>query len=261
MVAVKIIMQTSFNHPSNPMHLLPTFHTNTLRKLCSLTLCRSTSNGSGSGGSQPEGDLKKQELLAKIAMLQTQKLRLTDYLDERSAYLTQFAEEASAEIDAIGENALKDLDEASARIMENIESKMQEFEESSEISKEEIAKNEKELADFEGAMVKGRNEGLFFKSLQEKRPVDKAKAKEETNKIADVTKDDAASKVRRNIYLALMGLMAAGIADSYIAPSPDLRKISVLAAIFVGLLSQFIYEQNLLKISENKKDDIDEGKR
>lgn len=74
------------------------------------------SNESNSQSSQPEGDPKKQELLARIAMLQAQKLRLTDYLDERSAYLTQFAEEASAEIDAIGENALKDLDEASARV-------------------------------------------------------------------------------------------------------------------------------------------------
>jgi hypothetical protein len=30
-------------------------------------------------------------------MLQAQKVRLTDYLDERSAYLTQFAEEANAD--------------------------------------------------------------------------------------------------------------------------------------------------------------------
>ena len=35
-----------------------------------------------------EGDSRKQELLARIAMLQAQKVRLTDYLDERSAYLS-----------------------------------------------------------------------------------------------------------------------------------------------------------------------------
>ncbi|XP_021750541.1 uncharacterized protein LOC110716233 [Chenopodium quinoa] len=251
MAGVKII-QTPFNNTSNILH--PTFHPRTLWKLCSLPLCRSVPKDSNSEGSQPQGDPKKQELLARIAMLQAQKYRLTDYLDERSAYLTQFAEEANIEIDAIGENALKDLDEASARIMENIESKMQAFEESSEMSKEEIAKRDKELADFEGDIEKGRNEGLFFQSLQEKTPVDKEKAKEETKKLAAVTKDTAASKVRRNIYLALMGLMAVGIADSYIASSPDWRKIAVLGAIFIGLLSQFIYEQNLLKDSE--KDDI-----
>uniref|UniRef100_A0A6N2MN64 Uncharacterized protein n=1 Tax=Salix viminalis TaxID=40686 RepID=A0A6N2MN64_SALVM len=38
-------------------------------------------------------------------MLQAQKVRLTDYLDERSAYLAQFAEEANAEFDKIGEDA------------------------------------------------------------------------------------------------------------------------------------------------------------
>lgn len=49
-------------------------------------------------------------------MLQAQKVRLTDFLDERSAFLTQFAEDANAEFDQIGENALKELDEASARV-------------------------------------------------------------------------------------------------------------------------------------------------
>ncbi|GKC68696.1 UPF0503 protein, chloroplastic, partial [Tanacetum coccineum] len=52
----------------------------------------------------PDGDAKKQELLARIAMLQAQKVRLTDFLDERSAYLTQFAEEANVEFDQVGEN-------------------------------------------------------------------------------------------------------------------------------------------------------------
>lgn len=55
-------------------------------------------------------------MLAKIAMLQTQKVRLTDFLDEQSDYLTQFAEEANAEIDQIGEEARKELEEASARV-------------------------------------------------------------------------------------------------------------------------------------------------
>lgn len=79
-----------------------------------LSFCKS--NDAGSEPLPPEGDARKQELLARIAMLQTQKVRLTDYLDERSAYLTQFAEEANAEFDEIGENALKELDEAGTRV-------------------------------------------------------------------------------------------------------------------------------------------------
>lgn len=79
-------------------------------------LCKSKDSDESSEASPPEGDTRKQELLARIAMLQAQKVRLTDYLDERSAYLTQFAEEANIEFDKIGEDALKGLDEASSRV-------------------------------------------------------------------------------------------------------------------------------------------------
>lgn len=43
-------------------------------------------------------------------MLQTQKVRITDFLDERSAYLTKFAKDADSEFDLIGQNAMKELD-------------------------------------------------------------------------------------------------------------------------------------------------------
>ena len=81
-------------------------------------LCLCKSNQSESQAPQP-GDIRKQELLAQIAMLQTQKVRLMDYFDERSEYLTQFGEEAKAEFDKIGEDALQGLDEASARVCYN----------------------------------------------------------------------------------------------------------------------------------------------
>ena len=69
-----------------------------------------------SSSTPPEGDSQKQEILARIALLQTQKLRLTGFLDEKSADLTQFAEDANAEFEKIGEDALRGLDEASARV-------------------------------------------------------------------------------------------------------------------------------------------------
>lgn len=224
-------------------------------RLC-LSVCKSKDEGSSSDSeaSQPEGDQRKQELLAKIAMIQVQKLRLTDYLDERSAFLTRFAEEANAEIDAIGENALKDLDNAAARIMESIESRMQEFEESMEINKREAEKRDKELQDLESEIERGRNEGMFFQSFQRRAPIDKAKAKEETKKITAVAHKNAGSKTRRNVYLALTGLLSFAIAGSFVSGSPpDWRKVAVLGAIFVALLTQFINEQNM--VSENEKDD------
>lgn len=129
--------------------------------------------------------------------------------------------------------------------MENIESQMQAFEESAELNRREIEDNDNKVADFEGQMVNDRNEGMFFKNLGQKKPTDKAKAKVETERIKDLTKAKAGSKTRKNIYLALMAVIVIAIADSFISPSPDWRKVAVLGAILVGLITQFTYEQKL----------------
>lgn len=108
MLSLKVI-QTPSNHAF--------FHGKEFFKRKSASLVVSCKPGdSNPNNPPPQGDTRKQELLAQIAMLQAQKLRLTDYLDERSEYLTQFAEEANAEIDQIGENAFKELDEAGSRV-------------------------------------------------------------------------------------------------------------------------------------------------
>lgn len=215
------------------------------RKKPFISLCRSKySNSDG------KGDTRQQELLATIVLLQTQKVRLTEYLDERSAYLTQFAEEANCEMDQIGVNAIKELDEAGARIMENIENQMQAFEESVGLNKAEVEENEKKLADFEGQMEEERNEGLFFKNLRQRRSVDKAKAKEEMEKIKQLSRESAGSNTRRTIYLALIGLVVVGIADVFISSPSDWRKGAVLGIILVCLLSQVIYEQSVLSETE-----------
>ncbi|XWS67198.1 hypothetical protein CRYUN_Cryun05aG0267200 [Craigia yunnanensis] len=49
--------------------------------------------------------------------------------------------------------------------------------------------------------------GWFFKNLTERKPIYKAKAKEEAEKIKEITKEKAGSKTRRNIYLALIALL------------------------------------------------------
>lgn len=126
---------------------------------------------------------------------------------------------------------------------------MQAFEESAEMNRQEIMENDNKLAEFEVKMEEDRNEGLFFKSLKQKKPVDKAKAKEEMTKIKEVTTQNAGSKTRRNIYLALIGLLVLGIADSFIN-APDWRKVAVLGAILVPLLLQFLYEQGILSDTE-----------
>ncbi|WCJ28428.1 hypothetical protein M5689_010127 [Euphorbia peplus] len=264
MISFKVI-HTSFTpttHPLSQIRTKPQFPKTTL-------ICLSKPNDSGSGSdsdsdsssSEPKGDTQKQELLARIAMLQAQKVRLTDYIDERSDYLTQFAEEATVEFDKIGEDALKDLDEASSRIMENIEGQMQAFEESVDLNKSEIEANENKVADLEDQMIKDLNQGMFFKNLGQQKPsVDKAKAKLELEKIRDLTIAKAGSKTRRNIYLALMAVIAAVIGESFISSSADWRKVAVLGAILVGLITQYSYEQKLSsEIKSTEK--TDKGKK
>lgn len=128
---------------------------------------------------------------------------------------------------------------------------MQAFEESAESNKVEIEQNENMLLEFEDQIEKDRNEGLFFKNLGSRTPEEKVQAKEETAKIKELTKVNAGSKTRRNIYLALICLLTIGIADSFISSSPDWRKVAVLGAILVGLFTQYVYEQSLL--SETRK--------
>ncbi|KAJ1437360.1 hypothetical protein SESBI_03688 [Sesbania bispinosa] len=215
-------------------------------------LCLCKSNESDFQAPQP-GDTRKQDLLAQIAMLEAQKVRLADYLDEKSEYLTQFGEEVNAEFNKIGEDALKGLDEAGARITANIENQMLEFEESAELNRQEIQERENNLEEFEVQMEDGRNEGLFFKNLRKKAPVDKAKAKEEAEKIKEVTRQKAGSRARKNIYLFFIGLLTFIIVDSIASSSTDGRKVAVFGAILVALISQFIYEQNLSSETGTKR--------
>lgn len=131
---------------------------------------------------------------------------------------------------------------------------MQAFEQAAQENRVEIEENDNKLAEFEGQMVEDRNEGMFFKSLgRKKKPVDKAKAKEEMKKIKEVTKKNAGSETRRNIYLALIGLLVIGIADSFISSS-DWRKVAVLGAILVPLVLQFLYEQRMPSETEGTGD-------
>lgn len=130
---------------------------------------------------------------------------------------------------------------------------MQAFKDSVELNKQENEENENKLADFKGEIEKDRKEGLFFKNLRQKTPSEKVKNKEEIQKLRDHSKKNAGSKTRRNIYLALVGLVAVGISDTLITSSSDLSKVAVLAAILVGLLSQLIYEQRMLSETEKTK--------
>ncbi|XP_062226377.1 uncharacterized protein LOC133924727 [Phragmites australis] len=214
-------------------------------------ICAGSSDDAESGSSSPlGGDKRQQEVLAQIAMLQAQKVRITSFLDERSAYLTKFAKDADTEFDLIGQNAMKELDAVGDQIMERLDSKMQAFEETAEVQRQEIEMNEKVLEDFEDWIEKEKNEGMFFKSLGKVKPKNKkeikVKAKVEAQKVKEIAKESAGSKTRMNIYLGLMAILGLTIANAVFAtPEVEWRKVAALGLIFIGLVAQVIYEQNI----------------
>lgn len=125
------------------------------------------------------------------------------------------------------------------------------FEESTEMNRLEIEESEKKIEEFEDQMQKDRNEGLFFKNLGQKDLVDKAKPKEEVEKIKDVNIENSGSQTMKNVYLFFIGLLTFGIVDSVVSSSgADWKRVSVLGGIIVVLFSLFINQQN----KDNKKD-------
>jgi len=78
------------------------------------------------------------------------------------------------------------------------------------------------------------------------KPVDKAKAKEEMEKIGKLSRESAGSKTRRNIYLALICIVGVGIVDALITSPSNWQKPTILGIILVGLLSQYVYEQTMI---------------
>lgn len=105
------------------------------------------------------------------------------------------------------------------------------------MNKEDIVKREKELEDFEDEIEKGLNEGLFFQNLRKRLFVDKVKVKEEIKKISIVIKENVAFKIRRNIYFGLIGFLVVGIVDFFIYFLLDWRKVVVVGAILIVLVS------------------------
>lgn len=132
---------------------------------------------------------------------------------------------------------------------------MLEFEEFNELNKQEIEESESKVMEIEGQMEVDRNEGMFFKSLGKKGSnVDKAKAKEEVEKLKDETLEKSGRKTMKNVSLFFIGLLTYGIVGSInfsSLSSTDWKRVAVLGAILVALFSQFIYEQN---IDNNQKD-------
>lgn len=77
---------------------------------------RMSSSGKEGEPEEVVGNKQVQDQLVKMLRLQTGKMRVRDFVDERSSYLTDIAEQAKAEGDKIAEDTLRSIDEAGSKV-------------------------------------------------------------------------------------------------------------------------------------------------
>uniref|UniRef100_A0A1D1YMQ2 Protein FAM193A n=1 Tax=Anthurium amnicola TaxID=1678845 RepID=A0A1D1YMQ2_9ARAE len=143
--------------------------------------------------------------------------------------------------------------------MENLENRMQAFEETAEANRQEIEKKEQLVEELEEKMERDRNEGLFFKNLTEKKPPPRgaraAEAGMEAKKLSELAREKAGSGARKNVYLALMALLGAAIANAVLASAEvEWRKVAALGFLLLALLAQYVYELQLSSQGDDEED-------
>ncbi|KAH9324744.1 hypothetical protein KI387_004922 [Taxus chinensis] len=64
------------------------------------------------GNSDGEGNERTQDLLVEIAMLEAQKVRVAEFMNEKSDHLKEMAEQTNSELQQIADDTMKGMDEA-----------------------------------------------------------------------------------------------------------------------------------------------------
>eukprot|EP00252_Welwitschia_mirabilis_P016055 TRINITY_DN35518_c0_g1_i1.p1 TRINITY_DN35518_c0_g1~~TRINITY_DN35518_c0_g1_i1.p1 ORF type:complete len:269 (-),score=55.60 TRINITY_DN35518_c0_g1_i1:157-963(-) len=199
-----------------------------------------------------EGDRETQDLLAEIAMLEIRKVRVSEFVKEKSAQLTQIAKQANTEFQEIADYTLKDMDEAGLKVMENVEAEVQACEEEFASAWAEFKTDNKSVDDFEAKMRKDRSSGLFFKSLYapgkkwKDMPLKQRRSAQlEAKKVEEVSKQSFGFTFRRNVYIFLILVLTLGVIDLVSSGSESWPKIVIYSFILVMLIAQLTYETKL----------------
>ncbi|GJP51790.1 hypothetical protein CLOM_g10929 [Closterium sp. NIES-68] len=124
--------------------------------------------GSADGGAAdgaPAGDAEMQQLLADLVQLQSDKVRVESFVEERSQLLTGIAESASAEYARIAEEAKRSMEEASSKVLQQVDAEADEFEQQLAAARADMERSEREFEEFEKSVEERRNSLLFFKQL------------------------------------------------------------------------------------------------
>ncbi|CAI5513335.1 unnamed protein product [Closterium sp. Naga37s-1] len=119
--------------------------------------------GSGNGGAA--GDAEMQQLLADMMQLQSDKVRVESFVEERTQLLTGIAESASAEYARIAEEAKRGMEEASSKVLQQVDAEADEFEQQLAAARADMERSEREFDEFEKSVEERRNSLLFFKQL------------------------------------------------------------------------------------------------
>ncbi|GLJ41737.1 hypothetical protein SUGI_0863800 [Cryptomeria japonica] len=117
------------------------------------------------GNRDGDGNEKTQDMLAEIALLETQKIRVTEFVSERSDQLKDMAEQTNSEFQQIADDTVKDLDEAGLKVLESVEEDVRACEEELASERAELQRKEQQIDRFEKQSWESRNEGLFFQRL------------------------------------------------------------------------------------------------
>ncbi|KAI5069368.1 hypothetical protein GOP47_0015669 [Adiantum capillus-veneris] len=222
--------------------------------------CRTVVRSLKSGDNEASGDADVQQTLVDIIRLETGKVRVSDYIQDKAKLLSNIADQAMLESDRIATDALKDFDEASAKTIKAIDEGFQAVEEQLASDLAEINSGQEELDEFEKSVQNARSQGLFFKGLykplkrwKDRDPAEQEAIREEANQIAETTGALMKSKSRKNLYILLIFLMGFLLVESVTSAERSLSGI-IVSIIIISLLSiQLLFEKSI----SSRKDDTE----
>ncbi|KAG0576740.1 hypothetical protein KC19_5G104300 [Ceratodon purpureus] len=209
-----------------------------------------------------KGDKQVQDMLVGMVRLQAGKLRVSEFVEDRSKMLSDIADQAKEEYDKIAQDAMRTMDEASSKIISSVDAEAQEMEEELAKARAEMEADSRDFDEFEENVDKARSEGLFFKSLYSKplkawkdRTNEEKKAiKEEASVVFNTAKKSGSSKTRRFLYGVLIFLLSLSLVEAVSNGNYEWPKLALYSFILVALVVQLTYESFIASDGDDSKE-------
>ncbi|KAI5072168.1 hypothetical protein GOP47_0012274 [Adiantum capillus-veneris] len=224
-----------------------------------------SSYGPGSKSSDgTSGDTKVQQMLVDMVRIQVGKVRMIEFVDERSQHLRNIADDVVLEYDRIAYRTMKDFDASGSRVLRQLDAGASAIEKDLMIARAEMEAHSRDFEEFQIRIAYSRNEGLFFKNLY-KSPrglrYQENLSKDQLEKKITIasSEKDLSSSYRQLLYGGLSLVMVSFLWSSTSAfMSGTCMRASKLASygvIFSLLLAQLAYA----KVIVGEQDDMGTG--